>query len=85
MATDREVAGIRCGEVLVVLSEYLDDAVTPELRARVDGHLRGCDWCEHFGGAFAETIRELRTRLGTPDPLDAELRRRLHGRLGLLR
>ncbi len=70
-AHDRSVAGIRCTEVLDDLSDYLDGEL-PETRARtIEAHLRGCSWCERFGGDFAEAVTALRTRLGAPsDPPD---------------
>lgn len=83
MAHDREVAGIRCTEVLADLSDYLDGSLSPERRARIDAHLRGCDWCTHFGGAFAATVNALRDRLRTAEPPEAGVRERLHRRLGI--
>lgn len=60
---EREVAGITCGGVLAELADYLDDAVAPAVRARIEAHLRGCDQCERFGGAYAGTVKALRARL----------------------
>jgi anti-sigma factor RsiW len=76
MARDREVAGIRCFEVLERLSDYLDDELPPAERARVDAHLAGCDWCERFGGAMGRTVGALRSGLA-PTPFDAERAARL--------
>jgi anti-sigma factor RsiW len=76
MARDREVAGIRCFEVLERLSDYLDDELPPSERARVDAHLAGCDWCERFGGAMGRTVGALRSGLA-PTPFDAERAARL--------
>ncbi len=77
MVHDREVGGIRCTEVLAHLSDYLDGEASPELRERIEAHLRGCDWCERFGGAFASVIRSLRAELTEPQPLPGEQRERL--------
>jgi len=63
MAHDREVAGIRCSEVLGVLEEYVDGDLSPEVRQRVELHLAGCDWCERFGGQYVGTIKALRLQL----------------------
>lgn len=68
MAHDREVAGIRCTEVLAVLSDYLDGELDAATRARVEAHVGGCDWCEHFGGQFAATVGALKRRLDQPPP-----------------
>ena len=80
MAHDREVAGIRCGEVLERLSDYVDGDLTDAERARIDGHLTGCDWCERFGGAFAATFGRLRQGLADA-PVTADLRSRLDAAL----
>lgn len=81
MATEREVAGIRCGEVLALLSDYVDGDVHPATRARVDAHLRGCDVCERFGGRFAGVLAQVRRALGPPEPADAGVAARLARRL----
>ena len=83
MAVEREVAGLRCGEVLADLSEYLDGELPAERRAQLDAHLRGCDVCERFGGTFSSAIQALR-RGERPDPAEASavferLRQRLEG------
>ena len=79
---DRLVAGMRCREVLERLSGYLDgDLPAPEL-AQVEAHVRGCDWCERFGGQFAESVALLKRELGPPEPLDAAQVQRLHQRIG---
>lgn len=59
---EREVAGIRCGAVLADLGEYVDGALDAAQKARIDAHLAGCDQCERFGGAYAETVRAVRAR-----------------------
>lgn len=83
MAHDRDVGGIRCLEVLEHLSDYLDGHAPAELRARVEAHVRGCDWCARFGGGFAGTVVALREQLGTAEPLDAPRAERLRARVGL--
>jgi anti-sigma factor RsiW len=83
MAHDREVAGIRCLEVLAYLSDYLDGELSDELRARVEAHVADCDWCERFGGKFSSTVSDLRRLLREPEPADDETADRLLRRLGL--
>ncbi|MEO0604380.1 MAG: zf-HC2 domain-containing protein [Myxococcota bacterium] len=83
MAHDRDVAGIRCGAVLSALPDYIDGTLDAETRARVEAHLRGCDWCEHFGGAYAALVTTLRERLREAEPLADDVRQRLRQRLGL--
>ncbi len=60
MAVEREVAGVRCGEVLADLSDYLDGELPAERRAQLEAHLRGCTVCERFGGSFSTAIQALR-------------------------
>ena len=67
---EREVAGLRCGAVLAGLEDYLDGALTADVRAPIEAHLRGCDVCDRFGGRYADVVRGLRATLGAPPPLD---------------
>ena len=80
-AHDRSVAGIRCGEVLDDLSDYLDGELPAARRERIEAHLRGCDWCERFGGDFAGAIRVLRDHLAEPSEPPADVHARLMDRL----
>lgn len=60
MAIERYVAGLRCGEVLAEMSDFLDGELVAARRAQVEAHLRGCDVCERFGGAFSAAIQALK-------------------------
>lgn len=75
---ERLVAGLRCREVLEKLSDYLDGELSAGQVAQVEAHVRGCDWCERFGGQFAGSVALLKRELGAPEPLDATRARRLH-------
>ena len=78
MREDRLVAGLWCSEVLARLSDYLDDELSAEERARVEDHLRGCEACTRFGGEFSRTVGALRHHLLEADePLPTGLRSRL--------
>ena len=77
MAHDRRVSGVRCSDVLELLPDYVDGGLAEGDVARVEGHLRGCDWCERFGGEYAATVAAIRSRLAIPEPLDAGVRARL--------
>lgn len=77
MAHDREVAGIRCGEVLEILPDYLEGTLGSERLEQVQAHLAGCDWCERFGGAYAGAVTALRRELGEARELSAAQRSRL--------
>jgi anti-sigma factor RsiW len=80
-AEERIVAGLRCGEVLADLGEYLECALPAGRTSRIEEHLRGCDWCARFGKEFADTVSVLRTRLATPPALEGDVAARLRRRL----
>ena len=41
----RRLVKISCQEVWREVSNYLEDDLTPELRARIEEHLKGCAHC----------------------------------------
>jgi anti-sigma factor RsiW len=49
--------GLTCHEVIDLLSNYLEDALPPDERRRVDEHLALCDGCETYLEQIRETIR----------------------------
>ncbi len=77
---EKVVAGLSCGQVLERLSDYLDDELPPQARARVEEHLRGCDGCARFGGELGATVRALKAHLEA-DRLPSGFRVRLRGAL----
>lgn len=81
MAYDRSVAGIRCTEVLEDLSEYVDQQLPPQRVEQIHAHLRGCDWCERFGGDFSSAVTALRQQMESPVPAPDAVRSRLRERL----
>jgi len=81
MLHEREVAGLRCSEVLARLSDYLDGDLGPAEVERVRAHLRGCDACEHFGGAMASIVGALRRQIGAAEPVADDVAARLRERL----
>jgi len=83
MAHDRDVAGIRCSSVLEALPDYVEGALEESERERIEAHLRGCDWCERFGGAYASLVTTLRGALSAGEDPGDGARRRLRERLGL--
>lgn len=78
---EREVAGLRCIEVLAALSDYLDGALSEAEVQRMKAHVAQCQWCERFGGSFGEAVRALRVALMEPEPLPSDVRTRLNARL----
>lgn len=81
MAHDRMVAGLRCSQVLAELSEYVDHQLPGNRNEQIEAHLRGCDWCEQFGGRFSTTITSLRAQLAATQPVSDPIRARLRLRL----
>ena len=78
---DREIAGIRCRDVLERLSDYLDGDLGEKEARVIDAHLLACDHCERFGGRFGEAVAALRRELQRASDLDADVARRLRARL----
>ena len=74
---EKVIAGLSCSDVLARLSDYVDGELPADERARVELHLRGCDGCARFGGAFGATVQALREQLSTPRDLPGELRDRI--------
>jgi anti-sigma factor RsiW len=75
------VAGLRCSEVLAHLSEYLDGGLPTEQREQLESHVRGCVYCEQFGGRFAQAVQALRLYLTSPSTVDPGVAERLRDRL----
>ncbi|HEX7276674.1 MAG TPA: zf-HC2 domain-containing protein [Acidimicrobiales bacterium] len=46
---------LACQEVVELVTDYLDGALTPELRARLDDHLRACRNC----AAYLQQVRTM--------------------------
>lgn len=60
---EKVIAGLSCGDVLALLSDYLDGDLAEAPRRQVEEHLRGCEGCTRFGGEFTATVRALRAHL----------------------
>ena len=78
---ERLVGGMTCSDVLAVLSDFLDGGLDAKRHKHVVVNLRGCTWCETFGGRFREVIETLRRELKQPEPLAGEIVARLRERL----
>jgi anti-sigma factor RsiW len=46
-----------CQELVELCTAYIEGALSPELRARFDDHLRICDGCELYVEQMRATIR----------------------------
>lgn len=66
---------LTCREVVEIVSDYLEDALSPEDRARFEAHLGVCDGCTSYVEQMRETIRL--SGMLTEDLVPVEQRERL--------
>ncbi len=66
---------LTCKEVVEIVSDYLEDALSPEDRERFEAHLRLCDGCTSYVEQMRETIRL--TGMLTEEQVPVEQRERL--------
>jgi MFS family permease len=57
---------IACKQLVELVADYLDDALSPELRARFEEHISGCDGCTAYLNQTQQIIVELRRLSATP-------------------
>jgi hypothetical protein len=67
---------VTCTEFLAQLDDLIDDAVTTQMRADLQEHLRGCDHCEVTLNTTRKTIQIYRSH--EIYELPTGLRERLH-------
>ena len=48
-----------CRELVELVTEYLEDRLSPADRARFEAHLAACEACRAFLDQFRQTIRSL--------------------------
>jgi anti-sigma factor RsiW len=48
---------LTCHEVVEIITDYLEDALTPDERRRVEEHLALCDGCTTYLEQMRETVR----------------------------
>lgn len=53
-----------CQEFVELVTDYLEDALSPAERARFEEHLRECHWCTRYVEQMRVTIRVV-GRLGS--------------------
>jgi anti-sigma factor RsiW len=61
---------IACKQLVELVADYLDDALSAEARAKFEEHLATCDGCTTYLSQIQQTIAELR-RLSTVANTDA--------------
>ena len=66
---------LACNELVEIVTEYVEGALTPSERARVEAHLRNCPGCTAYVEQMRETIR-LTGRL-REDDIPADVRESL--------
>jgi anti-sigma factor RsiW len=54
-------AELTCRELVELVTDYLEDALSPERRELFEEHVAACEAC----GAYVEQMRETRRALGT--------------------
>jgi anti-sigma factor RsiW len=56
---DRDLPEMPCRELVELITEYLEDRLSPIDRARFEAHLAECDACRAYLEQFRQTIRAL--------------------------
>lgn len=78
---ERDIAGLRCSDVLRALSDYIDGDLPDATVQRMAAHVADCHWCERFGARFSAAVTALRATLREAEPLPADVEARLRERL----
>lgn len=83
MPNDMDILEISCKEVILQLSNYLEEDVSAELRARMEEHIRGCKHCAAILDGTSNTVRLLADGkiLELPAGFSERLRLRLEAHL----
>lgn len=65
-----------CRDVIDVLVDYLEQALTPEVAADLERHLAGCEPCRAYLATYRRTraLGAQAVRLEMPDEMKARLR-----------
>ena len=63
---------LRCREIVELVTEYLEETMSAELRAAFDAHLAGCEGCTHYLEQMETMIRVAGTI--EPEALTPEFR-----------
>jgi hypothetical protein len=59
-AVAQRADGLACKQLVELVADYLDDALSPEMRARFEEHLAGCDGCNTYLSQTQRVMAELR-------------------------
>jgi anti-sigma factor RsiW len=66
---------LTCKEFVELVTDYLEGALSADLRAQLEAHLQICDDCTLYLGQMRLTIAALRA--STAGPLSSDVRERL--------
>jgi anti-sigma factor RsiW len=56
---DTRLREMPCRELVELITDYLEDCLSPADRARFEAHLAGCEGCRTYLEQFRQTIRVL--------------------------
>jgi anti-sigma factor RsiW len=56
---DRDLPEMPCRELVELITDYLEDRLSPVDRARFEAHLAECEACRAYLDQFRQTIRVL--------------------------
>ena len=74
---ERTVSGMRCSEVLELLTEYVDGELDVACTEIIDNHLLGCPNCERFGRNFGAMVVSLRQEAEQSEAVQLDVMARL--------
>ena len=57
--SDSDLPELPCRELVELITDYLEDRLSPVDRARLEAHLAGCEACRTYLEQFRQTIRVL--------------------------
>lgn len=57
--SDSDLPELPCRELVELITDYLEDRLSPVDRARFEAHLAGCEACRTYLEQFRQTIRLL--------------------------
>jgi len=52
-----DVESLSCQELVELVTDYLEGALTPAELRRFEGHIAGCDGCTRYLAQIRETVR----------------------------
>jgi Putative zinc-finger len=61
---------LACKQLVELVADYLDEALTPEMRARLEEHLSGCDGCTTYLRQTQQIIAGLRDLSTAPEKVE---------------